>query len=184
MTDTASDPDADLLPGLMAGEERALRGLMDRRLPTVHRLAYRLLGDQAEAEDVCQDTFLKFWQAAPGWRAGEARILTWLCRVATNGCYDRLRKRRPDLPGEMAEHPDTRPGADSVMAESQRWDAVQAAMMGLPERQRAAMALRYDKALTQREAAAALGIGEKAYEGLLSRGRAALRALLKESEHA
>jgi RNA polymerase sigma-70 factor (ECF subfamily) len=71
-----SDPDHDLIPGLRAGDNAALRTLMDRRLRTVHRLAYRLLGDEFEAEDICQDTFLKFWRAAPEWRTGDARVLT------------------------------------------------------------------------------------------------------------
>ncbi|GHA96070.1 RNA polymerase sigma factor [Algimonas arctica] len=179
-----TDPDHDLILGLRAGNEPALRALMDRRMRTVHRLAYRLLGDEFEAEDICQDTFLKFWRAAPEWREGEARILTWLCRVATNACYDRLRKSRPDLPGDMSEEPDRRDGADTTLVARQRWDALQAAMMNLPERQRAALSLRYDDALSQREAADIMGTSEKAYEALLVRGRKTLKAWMQESEHA
>lgn len=178
------DPDTDLIPGLRAGDEMALRQLIDRRMPSVHRLAYRLLGDTHEAEDVCQDTFLKFWRAAPDWRDGEARILTWLCRVATNGCYDRLRKSRPDLPGQMDDQADDRDGAETQIVARERWGALQTAMMSLPDRQRAALSLCYDEALPQREAAAIMGIGEKAYEGLLVRARKALRALMQESEYA
>lgn len=178
------DPDHDLIPGLRAGNEPALRLLMDRRMNTVHRLAYRLLGDEFEAEDVCQDTFLKFWRAAPDWRDGEARILTWLCRVATNACYDRLRKSCPDLPGDMSEEADGRDGADTNLVARQRWDALQAAMMGLPDRQRAALSLRYDDALSQRDAAEIMGTSEKAYEALLVRGRKTLKVLMQESEHA
>lgn len=184
MKNPATDPDHDLIPGLRAGNEAALRTLMDRRLKTVHRLAYRLLGDAFEAEDVCQDIFLKFWRAAPDWREGEARVLTWLCRVATNACYDHLRKSRPDLPGDMREQADARDGADIRLVARQRWDALQAAMMGLSERQRAALSLCYDQALSQREAATVMGISEKAYEALLVRGRKTLKALMQESEHA
>lgn len=180
----SSDPDSDLIPGLRAGDEQALRLLVDRRTASLHRLCYRLLGDEFEAEDVCQDSFLKFWRAAPNWREGEARILTWLCRVATNACYDRLRKMRPDLPGDMSEEADSRIGAHAELVDRQRWDALQIAMMSLPERQRTALSLCYDEALPQREAAAVMNIGEKAYEGLLVRGRKALRALMKETEHA
>lgn len=178
-----ADPDSDLVPGLRAGDEMALRTLMDRRLSSVHRIAYRLLGDTHEAEDVCQDTFLKFWRAAPDWREGEARILTWLCRVATNACYDRLRKSRPDLPGDMSDQADGRTGAEAHLIERERWDALQTAMMSLPERQRAALSLCYDEALPQRDAAAVMGIGEKAYEGLLVRARKGLRTLMQESEY-
>lgn len=179
-----TDPDHDLIPGLRAGSEPALRTLMDRRMKTVHRLSYRLLGDEFEAEDICQDTFLKFWRAAPDWREGDARILTWLCRVATNACYDRLRKKRPDLPGDMSDQADRRDSADNSLVARERWDALQAAMMELPERQRAALSLRYDDALPQRDAAKIMGTTEKAYEALLVRGRKTLKALMQESEHA
>lgn len=179
-----SDPDNDLIPGLRAGNEAALRALIDRRMASVHRVAYRLLGDRFEAEDVCQDTFLKFWRAAPDWREGDARILTWLCRVATNGCYDRLRKKRPDLPGEMFDPVDGRINAEGRIVEDQRWDALQAAIMRLPDRQRAALTLCYDEAMPQRDAADIMGIGQKAYEALLVRARRALRALMEETEHA
>ncbi|MGJ8558784.1 MAG: sigma-70 family RNA polymerase sigma factor [Litorimonas sp.] len=178
------DPDHDLIPGLRAGNELALRTLMERRMKTVHRLAYRLLGDEFDAEDICQDTFLKFWRTAPDWRTGEARVLTWLCRVATNACYDRLRKSRPDLPGDMSEQVDRRDGADTTLVARQRWDALQAAMMDLPDRQRAALSLRYDDALSQREAAEVMGTSEKAYEALLVRARKTLKTLMQESEHA
>ncbi len=152
-------------------------------MPTIHRLAYRLLGDAFEAEDVCQETFVKFWQAASGWRSGEAKVLTWLCRVATHDCYDRLRRKRPDLPGDLSDRADDRMGAETGMARSQRWDALQAAMMRLPERQRAALSFCYDHALSQREAAKAMNIGEKAYESLLVRGRRTLKTMMQEDDH-
>lgn len=178
-----ADPDHDLISGLMAGKETALRALMDRRMATVHRLAYRLLGDEFESEDVCQETFLKFWRAAPTWRTGEARILTWLCRVATHDCYDRLRKSRPDLPGDLSEQADNRDTADTNLEARQRWDALQSAMMRLPERQRIALSLCYDDALSQKDACEIMNIGEKAYEALLVRGRKGLKERMKEREH-
>lgn len=184
MLTRSTDPDQDLIPGLRAGDEAALRALMNRRLDTLHRLAFRLLGDRFEAEDVCQETFLKFWRAAPEWRTGEAKILTWLCRVATNDCYDRLRKHCPDLPGEdMPELIDGRPPADERLARQEGWDQLQTAMMALPDRQRAALTLRYDQDMTQKEAASILGISEKAYEGLLVRGRKRLKDLMQEMDH-
>ncbi|MEL6686912.1 MAG: sigma-70 family RNA polymerase sigma factor [Pseudomonadota bacterium] len=177
------DPDRDLIPGLKAGEESALRLLMSRRMETLHRLAFRLLGDRFEAEDVCQETFLKFWRAAPEWRTGEAKILTWLCRVATNDCYDRLRKHRPDLPGDLPEQVDQTQTAQDRLTQNEDWDRLQTAMMALPDRQRAALTLRYDQDMPQREAASILGISEKAYEALLVRGRKKLKTLMQESDH-
>ena len=149
---------------------------MERRLASVHRLAYRLLGDEFEAEDVAQEAFMKLWSHAPDWQPGRARLSTWLCRVATNACYDRLRKRRPSLPGEGLDPADERPGQLVVLERTERWDALQAAMMELEPRQRLAMSLCYDEALPQREAAAVMEMTEKAYESLLVRARKALKA--------
>ncbi len=175
-----TDPDVDLLPALCRGESAALRRLMDRRLSTVHRLAYRLLGDEFEAEDVAQEAFLKLWKAAPEWEEGKAKLLTWLCRVATNACYDRLRKKRPDLPGETLDPTDERPSALSVIETRQRWDALQTAMMALPDKQRTALSLCYDQALPQREAATLMEMSEKAYESLLVRARKALKETVSD----
>lgn len=148
---------------------------MERRLPSVHRLAFRLLGDAHEAEDVAQEAFLKLWSHAPDWQPGRARLSTWLHRVASNACYDRLRKRRPDLPGEMLDPRDERPGAQAELERAQRWDALQAAMMELAPRERTALSLCYDEALPQREAAAVMEMTEKAYESLLVRARRKLK---------
>lgn len=177
------DPDADLIAGLRAGDEAAFATLMERRLSSVHRLAYRLLGDRYEAEDIAQESFLKFWKAAPTWREGEARILTWLCRVATNACYDRLRKSKPELPGEDLDPADDRASAEDHMMRDQRWDALQGAMMTLPERQRAALSLYYDEGLSQKDAADIMSLSVKAYEALLVRGRRALKTMMTEVDH-
>ena len=178
-----TDPDVGLVRRLAAGDERALRMLMDCRLPALHRLCFRLLGDAHEAEDVCQETFLKLWSAAADWQAGRAKVMTWLCRVASNACYDRLRKKRPDLPGEMAEFGDGRIAADAAMIRDERWDALQTAMMAMGERDRTALSLCYDQALPQKEAAAVMDITVGAYESLLVRARKDLRERMKETDH-
>jgi RNA polymerase sigma-70 factor (ECF subfamily) len=59
------DPDADLIFGLKAGDERALAGLMDRHMQTIHSQAFYMLGDQMAAEDVTQTVFLKTWEHDP-----------------------------------------------------------------------------------------------------------------------
>ncbi len=173
-----SDPDADLLPALARGDEAALTTLMERRLDGLHRLCFRLLGDTHEAEDVCQESFLKLWQAAPTWQPGRARLMTWLCRVATNRCYDRLRKKRPDLPGDTLNPADDRITVEARLIRDERWDALQTAMMALKPRERTALALCYDDALPQKDAATAMEITVSAYESLLVRARKSLRAEL------
>ena len=175
----SNDPDQDLIPGLMARDEAVFRRLIDRRVASVHRVAYRLLGDRHDAEDVAQETFLKFWRQAETWKSEQARILTWLCRVATNDCYDRLAKKKAVLPGDMPDTADERhTHGETRMIQSERWDALQRAIMQLPDRQRAAISLCYDEDLSQREAALILSVSEKAYESLLVRARRTLREIM------
>ena len=86
--------DEALLVAFGNGDRHAARALTQRLTPRVLGYATRLLGDRTEAEDVAQDAMLRLWRIAPDWRQGEAKITTWLYRVVSNLCTDRLRKRR------------------------------------------------------------------------------------------
>src|SRR5690606_38902159 len=87
--------DEALLVAYGNGDVSAARILTGRLAPRVLRLATRMLsGDVAEAEDVTQEAMLRLWKVAADWRQGEARVTTWLYRVAVNLCTDRLRQGR------------------------------------------------------------------------------------------
>lgn len=180
----ALDPDIDLLPALQAGKPAALKSLMDRHLSRIHALAWHMSGDRALAEDVAQETFLRFWQTAPSWdSAGKATILTWLRRVATRICIDEKRRKAPIYTDQVPEQVDSAAGPHLELVRNENALAVQAAMMRLPERQRAALALSFYQQVSQVEGAAAMGIKEKAYESLLFRAKAKLKSeLMTEKE--
>jgi RNA polymerase sigma-70 factor (ECF subfamily) len=173
------DPDNDLLPGLMAGQEKALSDLMDRHLKTVTAIGFYMLGDAALAEDVAQSTFLKLWQKAPTWETGNASVLTWMRRVATNDCLDRLRKKKPIYSDNLPEQVDQTADGLAALEQAETARTVQNALNQLPEMQKAAMTLSYYQGLSQKDGAAILGYNEKAYESLLSRGRKNLKAALR-----
>jgi len=154
--------------------------LMDRHLDRLHGLAWHMTGDRSQAEDIAQETFLRFWQAAPKWdENGNATILTWMRRVATRLCIDEKRRMRPIYTDLVPEKEDQSPLADIEIeieiVRSETAQRVQAAILNLPERQRAALVLSYYQHQTQKEGAAIMGIKEKAYESLLSRAKAALK---------
>jgi len=172
----ALDPDIDLLPALRAGESSALSDLMDRHLTRLHGLAWYMTGDRSQAEDIVQESFLRFWQAVPRWKIdGGATMLTWLRRVTTRLCIDAKRRKRPIYTDQVPELTDPKPHADIELVRSETAQRVQAAILTLPKRQRAALILSYYQEVSQSEGAAAMGIREKAYESLLSRARTKLR---------
>jgi len=174
--DPASDEALVLRYG--AGEPSAARVLTQRLAPGIHRLAARMLGDTAEAEDVTQETMLRLWRAAPGWRSGGARVSTWTYRVAANLAIDRLRRRRTAPLAEADEVPDGQPGVEAALIAADRAEALQTALLALPERQRQAVILRHLEGLANPEIAEIMELSVEAVESLSARGRRALQALL------
>lgn len=179
--DVASATDEALLARYAAGDPAAARALSLRLLPRALGFAGRMLGDAAEAEDVAQEAMLRLWRAAPGWRAGEAQVATWLYRVVSNLCTDRLRQRRRRPATALDEAPemaDQAQGAVAGLIEAERMLALQAALDALPERQRQAVVLRHIEGLGNPEIAGIMGIGVEAVESLTARARRGLSAIL------
>ena len=170
---TASvDENALLLSKFALGDQGAARELTGRLMPGVLRQAWRILGDEAEAEDVAQDAMLKLWRQAGEWRAGEARISTWLYRVTHNLCIDRIRKRRPTAAIEnVAEPIDPTPSALERLANSEESRALARAILALPERQSQAVVLRHFEGLSNPEIGERLDCTVEAVESLLTRAR-------------
>ncbi len=172
--------DAALLAATARGDRAAARRLTDRLLPVVYAHAVRLLGDAAEAEDVAQEAMLRLWRVAPEWRAGEAKVTTWLYRVTANLCIDRQRRTARPGPGgalaldQVPEPADTWPGAEAALQETARAEALQAALATLPPRQRQAVVLRHIEGLGNAEIARIMEIGPEAVESLTARGKRAL----------
>jgi len=163
------------------GDRDAARALTQRLAPRVLAYAARVLGDRAEAEDVAQETLMRLWRVAPDWRQGEAKVTTWLYRVATNLATDRLRmriRRRTDPLDDAPEPADAGPTALDGMIEADRMAALQAALDDLPDRQRQAVILRHIDGLANPEIAEVMDIGVEAVESLTARGKRALTAAL------
>jgi RNA polymerase sigma factor (sigma-70 family) len=182
-TDPLSDvPDETLLVLYARGDRLAARALTLRLAPRLVGYAARLLGgDRAEAEDVAQEAMMRLWRVAPDWRQGEAKVLTWVYRVVTNLCTDRLRARRRRGAETIDDHPelaDGAPGVEAQMMAADRIAALEAALAALPERQREAVVLRHIEGLGNPEIAVILEIGVEAVESLTARGKRALAALL------
>ncbi|PKQ07551.1 MAG: RNA polymerase sigma-70 factor [Alphaproteobacteria bacterium HGW-Alphaproteobacteria-11] len=170
--------DDDLVAAVAKGDEASCRLLMERHLPRMVALARRMLGNQADAEDVAQEVFLRVWTHAERWQPGRAQFGTWLHRVATNLCLDRLRKRRPENIDDIPEPASSDPRPDENLERRELAERVEAALQALPERQRTAVVLSHYQGLTNIEAAEILEISVEAVESLLGRARRQLRVTL------
>ena len=170
--------DRALMARVSLGDDDAFRTLTERHMPMVHALAWRMLADGAEAEDVVQEVFTKLWVGAKSWTPVGGGLGAWLRRIATNACLDRLRRRRHVSAEPVPERADEAPAADAMIDEARRRHAVTAAIQALPDRQRAAIVLTYYEGVPNAEAAATLGLGVKALESLLVRARQSLSRAL------
>jgi len=178
-SDTSARPAGDpgehaLMAHVAAGDALAFERLVTRHTPMVHRVAWRMLGDAVEAEDVVQEAFVKLWVNARGWTPAGGGLGGWLRRVATNACLDRLRRPRFVSDEGLPERADEAPLADLAIDGARRQAAVAASIRALPDRQRAAIVLTYYEGVSNAEAASILGVGVKALESLLVRARQAL----------
>jgi len=127
--------------------------------------------NEADADEIVQDTFWRAWKAAKKWQPGGAKVSTWLYRLAANRTIDYRRvegRRRADPLGEDQDFEDETANAERSLGDRQRLSSMQAAIAELPDRQRMAIIL----SAQQDEI---LGSSEGAVEQLMVRARKTLR---------
>lgn len=177
---SAASDEGALVKAVARGEPEAFRQLLERHLASVTAIARRMLRDDAEAEDVAQEAFLRLWRTGSNLDIGPGGIKPWLRRVVSNLCIDRIRGSArqtvvEDVP-EQAEEPGQLLGIENAELSAR----VDRALKELPERQRMALTLFHFEGMSQNEVAAAMDISAEAVESLLSRARRALKASLKD----
>lgn len=178
VAETRAD-EAVLVTAAGNGDGSAFRLLMERHLGSIVSVARRMLRDDAEAEDVAQEAFLRLWRSSATLEIGPAGIRPWLRRVVSNLCLDRVRGQgRVKVVDELPEVPD--PAKQLAGLESQDTQRrVEGAMQKLPDRQRLALTLFHFEGLSQIEIGQVMGVSDEAVESLLSRARRQLKADLK-----
>src|SRR3712207_9449336 len=76
-----------------AGDAEAFAAIYDRHGRMAYSLAYRMVGDKQEAEDVIQEAFIKVWRSAGGYRVGRGSVRTWILSIVLNRAIDQFRSR-------------------------------------------------------------------------------------------
>jgi len=186
----AIESDLELMLRVTHGDVESFELLLHRyRVPLLGYFV-RMVRDQALAEDLTQEVFLRVYQARERYQP-EARFTTWLYRIATNLALNAIRDRRCEpltfvVPegqdGQAApleRVADRRPTAEQQMLESDRERTIRDAIESLPERQRAAVILHKYQEVDYRQIARVLKVSESAVKSLLFRAYESLRVRLE-----
>lgn len=165
------------------GDAEAFRVLVERYSPRLFRLAWRIVGEEAGAEDVVQETFLRAYRALPRFDA-KSQFGTWLHRIAANTAIEILRKRqrqqsRHGAEEEADEAPSHEPGPDRHALSQEVDRAVREALDDLSPVERAAFVLRHYEERSIAEVCDALGLRESAGKQAVFRAVKKLRRALE-----
>jgi RNA polymerase sigma-70 factor (ECF subfamily) len=177
------------LQALQAGDRAEFARLVDSNSTQVYRLALKMLGDEQDAEDVLQNTFMKALQSIKKFE-GRSSLSTWLYRIAVNEALMLLRRQKPTIPVAMDYEDDEDeiphptqftdwcclPEDELLSTESK--DYLDEAVQRLPEKLRVVFLLRDIEGLSIRETSEALGLTETAVKTRLLRARLNLREQL------
>jgi len=167
-----------MVQAALAGDDDAFEQVIRAFSRRVYVVAYAILQNQAEAEDIVQDSFLKAHQQRSRLREPE-KFPSWLLTVARNGARDRLRRQRPQAPADsfdtLVDHNSATPG--SAMEKEERQIHLRRALATLPEEHRTALTLRYLEGLDYRAIETTMGLSNGALRGILGRGLGTLRRM-------
>lgn len=185
--------DEALVLQAQAGDGKSLGELIYRYERKTYTLAYRLMGNHADASDAAQEALVRVYTRLGNFR-GDSAFSTWLFRVVTNTCLDELRRRNrlrhasldDPLPTDEGLVPRQSPSdAASPMEWAERSEvqaAVHRAISRLPEEYRIVITLRDLHDYTYHEIAAILGTSLGTVKSRLHRARHALRTIIRATE--
>lgn len=180
--------DEELVARSMDGDADSFNQLIKRWERPIYALAYRTLGREDDARDVCQETFLRAFRAIKGFK-GEAKFSSWLYRIALNLCRDWMRRQRRTPTVQAPEDVDIADLAaergpsesiETLVGRRQLGRAVAAAMARLPEEQRTAIVLKEYHGLTFQEIAEMQGVPLSTVKTRLYQGLSVVRRQLEK----
>jgi len=162
------------------GDPSAFESLVRQHQRMVHSLTFRMTGSLADAEDLAQETFVRAYRQLDSYQ-GKAKFSTWLYRIAVNACLNwrQRESRREQIHAHWAESNDAlRPEPETPAGEDAPAREVQAALMKLPAKQRAAIVLTVYDGHNHAEAAKILGCSETTVSWRIFAARRKLKRLL------
>jgi RNA polymerase sigma-70 factor (ECF subfamily) len=170
--------DRQLVEQAQAGEMSAFDELVRRHHGPLYCYLYRTCRNGAEAEEMTQESFVKAWEGLHGFR-GAASFRTWLFRIATNLCINRLSRRKPvdplseDVPAARRDEP------EETFRQQRLKECISAALESLSADQRSALVLSIYEEMSYDEIATAMGRSLASVNSLLYRARMSVRQTLE-----
>ena len=184
----AAANDIALMLAVKIGDERAFETLVELHQFRVVGTVAKMLGGDADAEDIAQQVFIRVWQSAPRYNPS-AKFTTWLLTITRNLVFNEMRRRQrarlvPLDPGDADRPPvghadASARSAPEEIADAELQDAVGCAIASLPESQRMAVVLRRFENMPYEEIAKVLKTTVPSVKSLLFRARSDLRERLK-----
>jgi RNA polymerase sigma-70 factor (ECF subfamily) len=184
----------ELVERLKRRDEAAFNAFVLRYQDRVFRILLRMLGDRAEAEDLAQEVFISIFKAIDSFR-GDSQLSTWVYRVASNHCRNRLKylaRRRQKLMDDFDEEhvaaaqgalsPDRQGTPDRLLEARQTESLLEEGLARLDDEQRELVVLREVEHLSYEEIMAITGLPEGTVKSRLHRARSALREHLERRE--
>ncbi len=183
MEDRAPDLDDDaLLRGIRKGSHEAFSSLVHRHAKRFYNVAYRIVRQRDDAEDLVQAAFLKLWERPDLWDPRKhTKFTTWFYTVVTNLCLDHAKRKKPVSLPEEFDLPDGRPDQEDVLQQKQERVWLDRVIGVLPERQQLALNLCFYEGLSNQEAADIMGVNLKALQSLIMRAKATLKERMKDT---
>jgi RNA polymerase sigma-70 factor (ECF subfamily) len=175
--------DESLIRQIQQGNHEAFAAMVNRHSNRFYRIAYRLVFNKGDAEDMVQEAFLRLWARPQLWNPGkQAKFTTWFYKVVINLCLDLNKKKKPQELPEDIELADRKPGQDALLGIHQEQALIDGFIKELPERQQLALNLCFYEGLSNKEAAEILGIKVKALQSLIMRAKTTLKEKVKRHQ--
>ena len=180
--------EAELIARVQKGDTEAFTPIVHRYRERIYKLIYRWVRHHETAEDLCQEVFLKAWQALPRFKGGSL-IYSWLYRIAINCSKDYLRKQKrqfifaceelPDNADDVLQMAQMQPGPDEIFEKKELKSMIIGSVHQLPFHQRRVFYLHYRDGLLIKEIASHLNKSESTIKSHLYHARQKLQHMLR-----
>jgi len=171
--------EAALIRSALEGSQRAYARLMSLHELRVYNLILTMVGNQEDAADLTQETFIKAFRSLPRFNP-DYSFRSWITRIASNTCIDFFRQRTPEtVSAEKVEIVEPSAGPGEEFSRKRRRIRIEEAIQALPENLRAAIILRHKEGLSYQEIAEILAVPMGTIKTWIRRGREILKSRLK-----